>query len=312
MFCQNCGKALETGAVFCPHCGTKVQAAQGTSAPGSVENGAHTAPVAQSKAQVNVQPAVSPATQSAQPSAPMPQQQFVPAYPVPPAPVKKKSKAGAVVGIIAGVIAVIAVIAVVFIVLSGNKEQKKFVGEWNATTDFTEIITKSMGGSKQYLEKDFSVAFDMHFSFRKDGTYEVTVDDATLKKAQQDLKAGMEKMLINSIRAGGGKTLDVYTDEQLKVLYEKSTGQSFDSTVDSVVKNFDIEEIKESGHLVGNFKVDEAHFYLSDGTDKQVDESVYAVYKIKDDTHIEVTDYIINGESSTAVFPTPFVMEKEQ
>ena len=306
MFCQNCGKALEAGAAFCPHCGTKVETAQ-------------TNTQAQPAPQANVPPAANPVppvtakpVQPAQPSAPNPQAGFAPAYPTPPAPVKKKSKAGAVVGIIIGVIAVIAIIAVVFMVLSGNKEQKKFVGEWNATNDFTQVITKSMGESGKYLEKDFSITIGMHFSFRKDGTYEITVDDASLAQAQQNLKTGVEKMFINSIRAGGGKALNIYTDAQLKVLYEKSTGKSFDEAVDSVVKNFDINEIKKAGHLVGNFKVDKEHFYLSEGTDKQVDESVYAVYKIKDDTHIEVTDYIINGESSTSVFATPFVMEKEQ
>ena len=267
-------------------------------------NSAYTAPRAPQGAP---QPPFTPAAQQAPAQQPFVQGGYTPAYPAATPPVQKKSRAGIIVGIVAGVFAVIAVIVIV--VLFSAKPEKQFYGEWKATMDYTELFESSFAANKQYLDKDIKFELEMKFVFQKDGTYEVTVEDASIKAAEATYKECIETIFFNTVRQSN-KMFQNYTDEQIKALYEKSAGQTFEEYIDSVAKSVNFSAIKEKGHLKGNYQVDEEHFYLSSGTDKQVDENIYAVYQVQSDTAIRVTDYIINGESSDDVFMTPFTMQK--
>ena len=303
MFCQKCGNQFADELSNCPFCGASASSGQQPLEGNTTVLGQQPAmqqPV-QQPVSMGQQPVQQPAYNSA--GAPNP---YAQPYPMQAPPAKKKSKAGIIIGVVIAVIAIIAVIAVV--IISGNKPEKKFYGEWTVTLDYTQKVKDSEGEIKDYLGDDFKCAFDAKVLFNKDGTYSITVDDNAIQQLKDSLKKPLEKAFCAYMR-GQYSSVSQYTDEQIIQAYESGAGQSMDALLTQVIDEMKLETIAKRD-FEGNYKVDKEHFYLSASKDHAVDETEYAVYTLKDNDTIEVTDYILDGKSNDTIFSLPCTLEK--
>ena len=234
----------------------------------------------------------------------VPQQQFGGA-PV-QTQVKKKSN-GAVIGIIAAVL-IIAIVGALF--LAGSKPEKKFYGEWSSNQDLTEKFKESFGENAKYLGDDFKYEFTVDFVFNEDNTYKAEINKDSYDKMMSDYKVALKKATIASTR-NQYPAFSSYSDEEITALLEASLGKKLDEYIDDSLADYTYEKTAQETNISGNFKVEDNKLFLSNGTDKQIDPNVYAVFEEKSDTEIVITDYLSNGETNDKVFALPSTLIKK-
>lgn len=106
---------------------------------------------------------------------------------------------------------------------SGCGIEKKVVGTWKTTIDFTDKLNEMLtadGGEEMaeyFTIKDYK--FDVVLAINEDGTYKMSADEASIKTAMTNigtqLTEGMVKMLEDMFKdAGMDMTVEEYLDMQ--------------------------------------------------------------------------------------------------
>ena len=188
--------------------------------------------------------------------------------------------------------------------------EEKIVGDWKATMDFTDgfYSTEGIKEVKDKVKTDFKCAFDLVFSFGKDGTLKITVDKDSLKKLSTDLTRYIEKVMLETLRQADKKYAEM-SEEQLKKEFKKVQGKEFDAYVKETVDSFDDSFAKED--LTGKYTIDKDKIFFSQSESNEPDKKSYMSYKFLDDNKAEVSEFVVNGKGADDFFKTPFTMEKK-
>lgn len=181
----------------------------------------------------------------------------------------------------------LALVMVVSMVGCSSGDADKLVGTWEADVNLSSTISEMLDSlgqdSAEYFDfSDFSVT--MVITFNDDGTYAMTLDEASTQAAfdglMEDVEAGMVKMLEAQIAENG---LDMTVDELLE-----ASGMNLDDLMAEMKTSFADEDIisdmVDESTTEGNFEAKDGKLYLSDGKDFAVDEAIYDTYVLDGDT----------------------------
>ena len=229
------------------------------------------------------------------------------------APPKKNNK-GVLIAVIAVICLIIAGILAAAVLFGGGPE-KKFYGSWSATMDLTDSLKDALGDDADLLDDDYKFEFQVDFVFNEDKTYEMGINKESFSTSQEafakEIKASVRKLMIDTMK----ESLPTYSENELLDAFEQYYGKSLDDYVEEIMSSeldIDFDEISKSLDYKGQYKVDDDKFYLSDDLEHIIDEKTYAVYELKSDNEIYVSDYVVNGKSSDKVFTLPFTMIKNK
>lgn len=180
------------------------------------------------------------------------------------------------------------ILALTFVLLlAGCSDSKKFVGQWKAEVDMTDMVNSYMSEENEEIFKYVKAAditIDLVFTFNSDGTYRMAPDEEafkeTLRTFGQTMAEGLRAYFQDLIETNG---LDMSVDEFLV-----SAGLDLDSLVDEIENG---EIFDEDSTSEGNFKAEKGKLYTSDSLNEEIDESEYVSYTIEGDCII-LTDAV--------------------
>jgi len=183
-----------------------------------------------------------------------------------------------------GIISILLVLIIAFCCV-GCADEKKLVGKWETTQDWSDILIETLGLDTENDEvmkfveiDDFEVLYIMEFS--SNNTYKSYIDKASMKKAfdnlKQDMRDGLTKYFQNNITENG---YDLTVDEYLAL-----AETSLDEIIDPIVTDKAAENAAAEADNEGNFKAKDGKLYLSSGLQYETDEKIYCTYEVTDNS----------------------------
>ena len=176
---------------------------------------------------------------------------------------------------------VAAMICCVMAGCGGSKEAQALVGTWKADVDTTELMTETMGADMAEFVTLEDVVFTMVFKFNSDGTYSVTLDEASVQVALegvlQAVKDGTVAMLEAQIAEYG---MDMSVEDMLA-----ASGTDLDTVFAQMEEQMNLpalaaQTIAEASHE-GKYDAKEGKLFLSAGLDYLPDPECYEVYTLE-------------------------------
>ncbi len=142
------------------------------------------------------------------------------------------------------VLALVLALSVVML-FSGCGIEKKVVGTWKTTVDFTDSVNEMFtaeGGEEMaeyFTIKDFK--FDVVLTINEDGTYKMSADETSIKTAMTSISTqvtdGMVKMLEDLFKESGIEmTVEEYLDMQ---------GMTMDDLTKEMMESFNEEDFSD-------------------------------------------------------------------
>ena len=191
----------------------------------------------------------------------------------------------------------------------GPTEKDKLLGTWKGEVDMTHLFNESIateGGEdvSAYMEiQDFTLVIALNFY--EDDTYSMVVDEdalmVTVEGAKDDLKAGLERYLMETVSAALGVEMPI--EELLEY-----AGISMDEITDGIFTQELIDEMVDGINSAGHFLAEEGKLYLSGGLGYEIDKSDCESYSLDGDV-LSLVEFISReevDEFTKALYPMEF------
>lgn len=172
----------------------------------------------------------------------------------------------------------------------GAKDSDQFLGSWEATIDLADSIQEGLTAANAEMAEYIKISkleVRAIFTFKEDGTFEITADKdfltQSMESAKADMKAGLEKMYQDMLKENNyDMTVDEFLDSQgitLDALCDEALGEE---TVNSVIADMATQ---------GNFVAKDGKLFMSAGLNYAIDEKSYEVYEISDN-QLKLTSHV--------------------
>lgn len=199
----------------------------------------------------------------------------------------------------------IILVLVMVVALSGCANEKDAVlGTWKAEVDLADYINEGMASEDEEMAEYLAISsfkLTMVLTFEEDDTYSMSLDEADLDDAMEQLKedfrAGLERYMQDMIDE---MELDMTIDELMEAM-----GMSMDQLLDETFTDDMMQEIVDSAKSAGKFKVKDGKFYLSAGLNYEVDENVYGNYEVEGNK-LTLLDYTGEEDEFLSMYPITF------
>jgi len=216
---------------------------------------------------------------------------------------------------------------VLIVSLVGCTYKPELLGTYETKINLSESVIANFGKgaglsdsafSLKYYLKDFSVV--LRFTFREDGSYQVSVDRDSLQTAVDSLKTAVASMIddyvfvalkqqysdygINLENRADAETLVNTTWEEL---YVSVLGMSLSEYADSMISDSFADVLTAEYCSEGKYLAKEGMLHLSESLTAEPSEEIYECYQISGNT-VTFTEGV-NLEANTLI-PYPYTMTK--
>ena len=170
-------------------------------------------------------------------------------------------------------------------------DQEKLVGTWKGEMDMTEALKGELGDELEGFEmSDFKVT--VVFNFTEEGTYTMSLDEASVQQAMDGLIAGMT---LEDLLAASGMSME----DMMKMIKEELEGQDL------------VGEMVEDAKAEGKYQAKDGKLHLSEGKDEDIDEAVYDTYTLEGDVLTLTATYGADEEEADMMKSVyPIILKK--
>jgi hypothetical protein len=183
-----------------------------------------------------------------------------------------------------------------------SKETDALIGTWagevNYASYFNEGLASTAGSDLAAYWKVDEFKLTIVMTFRKDGTYSMTVDreklTASIEQLKQTLGAGLTHYMQDLIDASGMET----TVEELM----NTLGISVDTLLADAINDEVINALIAECTFEGNFDAKDGKLYTSAGKEFSIDQSIYETYEVTENTLTLLS--IVSGEETSRLDET--------
>lgn len=188
----------------------------------------------------------------------------------------------------------------------GSKEADALVGTWKTDMDVSDIITEAMGADVAEFVTLEDVIFTMVMRFNSDGTYNVTLDEASVDTALdnilQAVKYGTYDMLEAQVAEMG---LEMSVEEVLEL-----SGMDLETMMAELEAEMNLPALAEEAiseiSSEGNFEAKDGKIFLSAGLEYKPDPACYEVYTLEGDV-LTLKEYVGDDTSGfDGMYPLVF------
>lgn len=175
---------------------------------------------------------------------------------------------------------------------SGAGDQEKFVGTWKSTVDVTDLLNASiqqgMGEDDQVFAEYFKISkfdFVIVFTFRNDGTYSISADEAYFKNSIDtvlgELKTGMTRYLEDMLAE---QDLDISLDELLA-----EEGTSIDALLDESLPSSMFDGLVDEFAVTGKWKANKGKLYTTENVNDDIESNTFDLYEFTSSDEIKLS-----------------------
>ena len=183
-----------------------------------------------------------------------------------------------------------------------SKETDALIGTWagevNYASYFNEGLSSTAGADLAAYWKVDEFKLTIVMTFRKDGTYSMTVDreklNASIEQLKQTLSTGLTHYMQDLIDASGMET----TVEELM----NTLGISVDTLLADAINDEVINALIAECTFEGNFDAKDGKLYTSAGKEFSIDKSIYETYEVTENTLTLLS--IVSGEETSRLDET--------
>lgn len=180
-----------------------------------------------------------------------------------------------------------------------SSQADPLIGSWTGQVDLAPRFNKQLEQADKELFPYWqteSFPMELTMTFRKDGTYTITVDrdklNAALDALKQDMTDGFRRYLADMIAVSDK---DMTVDELLQSLNISIEGQ-----IEAALGADTAEEILREFACEGNFEVRDGRLYTSAGKNFAVNKNIYEPFSLSGDT---LTLMAPVGAADTGIHP---------
>lgn len=175
-------------------------------------------------------------------------------------------------------------------------------GTWETEIGIPSSLSDQLNAELDGLFSLEDLRFTMRITFNEDGTYQVTLDRASVEAAFDSLLEDLEADLISGLESAIG--LDISIEELLEM-----TGRDLDSLMDEALAMIDmdslIDKVVDGTTFSGNYQLQEGKLFLSAGVEYQPDPGSYVTYSVSGNT-LTLSDPGIENSSFAGLYPLVF------
>ena len=185
--------------------------------------------------------------------------------------------------------ALVLALAMLLVLATGCGDQDTFVGSWSATLDMADQLNKTLAAgdpeTAEYIQLD-DVTLTIAYTFNKDGTYSMKLDEDSIDEAYESIKEslskGMETYLVEAVKQQNGLTMAIG-----EILAQMGVS-SMDELINGVMSKADFTSALGDFSSEGKYEVKDGKLYTSDSLDTAISETEYETYEILSDTQIKL------------------------
>lgn len=186
---------------------------------------------------------------------------------------------------------------------TGCSENNKFVGEWSAQVDVSDEMNKSILDNDEELAKYFktdSLTVTLVFTFNKDGSYQIAVDEAsidTLCDSFASIVTDGFTAYFTDLFKEQGMNIDDFggIDGALQVI-----GTSLEELVKESIDRDDIRKELEGVNDTGEYKAVKGKLYTFE-KDTVPDSDIYETYEFTDKDTLVITGSVGQSDSEDMI-----------
>ncbi len=191
--------------------------------------------------------------------------------------------------------ALILVLVMLFTVLAGCGGEIDFIGEWTANINGTDIINEvfeentDMGAYFKVSKADIG----LNLIFRKDGTYKIEIDRASVEKAvkEKDFQAELKSCYKKKL-----ESLFKETDYNISLdKFLADSGRSFNDMYEKDVSQERIVELVSTLKTEGRYKVEEQKLFLTETKNAKLSKDIYFNVEEVNEKEIKLKDLLKKG-----------------
>lgn len=176
-----------------------------------------------------------------------------------------------------------------FTILSGCGEKNRFIGNWSATIDMTDMIHEIFSDEPEMEEyvkfDDFEVT--MLLTFNEDGTYKMALDEeafhTSLEELKKSFKDGMKDYVIAMTKEQG---IEVSTEDMNDML-DGLISEAFDEET--------MRQAFSGAESEGKYEYKDGKLYTTD-KDSKIDKNVYETYEFVSDSELRLLESVGEDE----------------
>lgn len=204
-----------------------------------------------------------------------------------------------------------------------SKEQPVPEGTFQTSLDLCDVVNEQVSSIESldvfFLVSEFVI--DLEITFRQDGTYTLTVDEASVQAAAENLMVLAEETLIQGLEEELMVLQNEQTGDELEATYEEITmeqmlsqnGTTLEALKQQLREEMGVEGLTEriltAATLEGTFKAEEGMLYLSKDMQTEIYESAYVVYTLEEDV-LTFTEQFGGEDEVAALYLFPIVFQK--
>ena len=201
--------------------------------------------------------------------------------------------------------AVIIIVSVISLMSCGAKsDAEKIVGKWTGTVDLSEMMKQELNDSSSELFSLDTSALDgltleFIYEFTKEGTYTLSVDDASFDAFFQKIKvwakSAFETMFKSSAEENG---VDLTT--LLTMMGVSSIDEFVEQTYSDETKASLRKQMADDENAKGKYKVDGGKLFMSKSGEEFKD-SEYIKYEFVNNSQLKLTEAVGISDENTAI-----------
>ncbi|MBE6976207.1 MAG: hypothetical protein E7439_03290 [Ruminococcaceae bacterium] len=178
-----------------------------------------------------------------------------------------------------------------------SKETDALIGTWEGDVNYAPLFNQMIqsvageGLAEYWTVEEFRLTLVM--TFRDDGTYSMTVDQNKLDTAIEQLKF----KLSNGLRYFVQDLIDASSSTQTVDEFMAEKGIAPDALIDQALGQEIRDQMVADCTFDGNYKAEDGKLYTSAGLEFSIDEGMYEIYEITQNT-LTLMSVVNNGGAS--------------
>ncbi|MBE6959683.1 MAG: hypothetical protein E7448_03040 [Ruminococcaceae bacterium] len=206
------------------------------------------------------------------------------------------------------VLAAIALFTAIAACAGCSKESDALIGIWAGEVNYANYFNQGLnsiageGLAEYWAVENFPVTLIL--TFREDGTYSMTVDEAKLSQTIEDLK----KKLTRGLRDFMQDLIDASESTMTVDEFMASMDISAETMIAEAIGPDVVEALVNECTYEGNYSVKDGKLYTSAALAYQVDKSMYEVYEVTKNTLTFMSVVGGDGDSLLSESLYPFTL----
>ena len=163
---------------------------------------------------------------------------------------------------------------------SQKQDESLIIGKWQTSVDLAGVMDEALKDSDMTEEAEIfgdtdlsGITMLLNMEFKEDGTYTVSLDNASgedaVKQMAQRMIPALKEYLRGVYASSTGADASAVTDEELDLLLPQMGMESWDDMGEMIMGEIDTDEMFAEANSAGKYMLKDGKLYTTDSVDEE-------------------------------------------